>query len=278
MHTTHSEYNDSSITYNHSCFLNLKWTGIEPQTHDGYELIYLKNGDITYLIDGKSYRVKKNSLIITRPGKRHIVLFNSPEIYERYDIILDENAVHMPFLQRIPDNIDVLKLSEYQKTAELFSKMDYYYKYFSGDDYKQLLINLVNEILCNAAIISEHAENSVPTSGYTENPIITAAIEYIENNIGVAFTLEELADELFISKSYLHQIFCEYLKISPQRYISGKRLMLIQKEIRSGQKPTQAYLKYGFSDYSTFYRAYKKLFGYSPSEEGMHETVRKIII
>ncbi len=278
MHTTYSEYNDSSISYNHSCFRNLKWTGIEPQTHDGYELIYLKNGDITYLIDGKSYRVKKNSLIITRPGKRHIVLFNSPEVYERYDIILDESMVLASFIERIPDNIDVLKLGEYQKTAELFSKMDYYYKHFNGDDYRQLLINLINEILCNVAIISEHTDNSVPTTGYSENPIITSAIEYIENNIGVGFTLDALANELFISKSYLHQLFCEYLKISPQRYISGKRLMLIQKEIRSGEKPTEAYLKYGFCDYSAFYRAYKKEFGYPPSEEGMHETIREIII
>ena len=278
MHTTLSAYNDTNITYNHSCFYNLKWTGIEPQTHDGYEMIYLKNGDLTYLVDGKSYRVKKNSLIFTRPGKRHIVLFNSSEVYDRYDIIIDENQLMSAFKELIPDSIDVLKLGDYQHISELFSKMDNYFNHFDNDTYKKLLINLSNEILCNIAIISEKKEAPVPTSGFTENPIITAAIEYIDRNIDTIFSLDTLANELFISKSYLHQLFCEHLKISPQKYISGKRLMLLQKEIRSGKKPTEAYIKYGFSDYSTFYRAYKKHFGYPPSEEGMHESVREIII
>lgn len=275
MHTTYSEYNDSSISYNHSCFNTLRWTGIEPQTHDGYELIFLKNGDITYLIDGKSYRVKKNSLIIIRPGKRHIILFNSPVVYDRYDIIFDENIIPRGVAAGIPDSIDVAVLGEYPKVAELFGKMDYYYQHFGGEDFKNILSQLINEIFYNMIIISRRP-GSVTDSSFTENPVVTAAVDYIENNIGSDLSLDVLCNELFISKSYLHQLFSEHLKISPQKFITAKRLMLIQKEIRSGTRPTEAYLNYGFSDYSTFYRAYKKHFGYPPSEEAEREIVREI--
>jgi AraC-like DNA-binding protein len=51
---------------------------------------------------------------------------------------------------------------------------------------------------------------------------------------------------------------------------------MAQREISFGAKPTDVYVKCGFSDYSTFYRAYKNQFGKPPSEKG--DTEHTIVV
>ena len=51
-----------------------------------------------------------------------------------------------------------------------------------------------------------------------------------------------------------------------------KRLIYAQKLIVKGQKPSKTYSDSGFSDYSSFYKAYLKFFGYPPSEEKVNRS------
>ena len=111
---------------------------------------------------------------------------------------------------------------------------------------------------------------------YTAHPIVVRAVEYINRNLHRDFCLDALCDELFITKSYLHQLFVKYLQMCPKKYIITKQLALAQREIRGGVRPTDVFIDCGFSNYSTFYRAYKNHFGYAPSEEGKREIVREI--
>ena len=101
--------------------------------------------------------------------------------------------------------------------------------------------------------------------------------EYIDSYMHTGLSLDTLCKELYISKSYLHQLFMRYLQISPKRYITSKRLLAAQLAIRSGARPTDIYTKFGFLEYSSFYRAYCKQFGYAPSEELSRQVVREIL-
>ena len=105
---------------------------------------------------------------------------------------------------------------------------------------------------------------------------IDKAIEYIEKNITQNFTLETLCNQLYINKSHLHRLFLKHLQITPKKYITSKRLEFAQKLLRRGAKPIDVYLYCGFSEYSTFFRDYKKHFGYSPSQEADKKIKREI--
>jgi AraC-like DNA-binding protein len=154
--------------------------------------------------------------------------------------------------------------------------MDYYCKHFEGDELKKILADLVEEIFYNIIIVTEKYPQNKLNGNYTANPIIASVIEYIDNNISRHFTIEDLCNELFVSKSYLHQLFLRHMQMSPQKYVNSKRLLMAQKEIRAFAKPTEVFAKCGFSDYSSFYRAYKKFFGYPPSEEHDRKIFRVI--
>ena len=81
----------------------------------------------------------------------------------------------------------------------------------------------------------------------------------------------------YISKSYLHYIFENQLNITPKKYILSKKLLHAQQDIRNGDNPTQVYSNYGFLNYSSFYRAYIKRFGYSPSNEFQGKNTKCIL-
>ena len=55
--------------------------------------------------------------------------------------------------------------------------------------------------------------------------------------------------------------------ISLMKYIRQKRLLMARHLLEKGERPLSIYSKCGFSDYTTFYKAYVKYFGKAPSED-----------
>ena len=78
--------------------------------------------------------------------------------------------------------------------------------------------------------------------------------------------MERLADEFYVSKYHIAHVFKENVGLSIHQYITKKRLCLCQEAIRAKMNITEVYHAYGFGDYSSFYRAFKKEFGISPKE------------
>ena len=156
--------------------------------------------------------------------------------------------------------------------CSLFQKIDYYLKTLEPEELENILLHIIQEALYNVRLASKtrHLNN------YRVNPLINDAIKYIDANILKPLTIDTISEELHITKGYLHKLFVKYLQIPPRQYILSKKLAIAQRELRMGAKATDVYLTCGFTDYSTFYRCYKKQFGHAPSEEINATIVREI--
>ena len=99
------------------------------------------------------------------------------------------------------------------------------------------------------------------------NPMLTKAIAYIRANLFIIRSISEISDSLFITESYLFEIFKKALHISPKKYITAKCLLTAKREPDLGAAPTQIYRKMVFSGYAAFYRSYTAFFGHAPSKE-----------
>ncbi|MBQ7820448.1 MAG: helix-turn-helix transcriptional regulator [Bacteroidales bacterium] len=116
----------------------------------------------------------------------------------------------------------------------------------------------------NAALASKDIRQ---THTCSVNILVNQALTFIDNNITKPISIDTICNSLYITKSHLHRLFIKHLNISPKQYILSQKLLLAKNEIFLGNKPTDVYLTYGLSNYSTFYRDYKKYFEHSQSEE-----------
>ena len=90
---------------------------------------------------------------------------------------------------------------------------------------------------------------------------------YINTHLADSLHLEDICEQFYISKSQLQRNFNSNLGITIGDYILTKRLIYAQSLIKKGKKPTEIFLQCGFQNYSGFFKAYKKHFGHSPSQE-----------
>lgn len=88
---------------------------------------------------------------------------------------------------------------------------------------------------------------------------------YVEEHLTEDIRLDRLADELYVSKYYLSHTFKERMGIPIHQYIIRKRLELARERLRQGVPATNLWLELGFSDYSGFFRSFKKEYGMSPT-------------
>lgn len=79
------------------------------------------------------------------------------------------------------------------------------------------------------------------------------------------FSLDDVSGHMRLSGSHICQEFQEYMKTTIMAFVRAKRVMYANSLLKKGQKPNDVYKDCGFADYSTFFRAYKRILGQSPS-------------
>lgn len=266
------DYHQKDVLYSHNAKPH-PTDSFKFHTHDICELIFLKQGNVSAVIDGKEYKLYENSLVIFKPNVVHRIKINDDTTYERIAILFDEKIIGANAYNKINKNLHVVNFTGNNYMLDVFKKLDYYLSILPEEDFYVILKNLIEEILYNLTMIKS---KDYETNYNVINPVINGAIEYIENNYKSNITIDDICKELFISKCHLHHLFMNILKVSPKKYINSKRLSEARILIRSGQKPIDIYSLCGFTDYGTFYRNYKNHFGHIPSRENEFEIERKM--
>lgn len=262
-----------SITYNHIVISSLSdadTANFTVHCHEGCELIFFLSGNVKYVAEGRTYKLTRGDVVVSRPSMMHMISPEKDAAYERYALIVDVRSLPSGLWARLKHGRDVYHCLTNEKIFELFSRLDYYFGKFPDDEYAQLVQNIAVEILFNLSLIEGEDEIVI-------NSTLERALSYIRENLTRIKDIDEISRALYVTKSHLHHLFTKHLQITPAKYITSKRLLLAQKRIRRGEKPTAVFSECGFEDYATFFRNYKRYFGYSPIMEGRGEISREIV-
>lgn len=257
-----SEYEDSSLFYNHCIKTDQAQQDYRTHYHDMYEILFLKEGDISYLTEEGSHTVDKNSLILTRPRQRHCIRIDKNTPYDRYDLVFAPEESALALLEGFPPELCIIGFDGNPLVIQLFEKMDFYCQKLTGAPLGRILRSLTEEILLQIYLYTQETYRGKAAG---RNPLTVQAVEYIDRNLLTLTDAASICRALGISRSYLYQLFQEDLQTTPKGYIMERRLNLARQEIFLGAKATEVYTQCGFSDYSTFFRAYKRHFGYPPT-------------
>jgi len=250
------------ITYRHHVTKEPPPDAYSMHMHNTYELLYFLAGDATHVIEDRKYKLKKGDLIIIRPLQYHFIQIDSSVDYERYDILFDPHLHGIEGTELISDDLEVINLTSNPLADNIFQKCDAYRKECSTEQFHRLLPHLLSELFYN---ISLFASESNAKEIASLSPMISSALRYINEHLCTLSGVEEVANHLFISESYLFRMFKNELHQTPKKYILEKRLLMAQKKILSGEKPSTVATECGFGDYTVFYRNYLSRFGHPPS-------------
>jgi YesN/AraC family two-component response regulator len=243
--------------------------------HDGYEIYYFVSGDVTYYIEGTSYKLHPNDLLLINPTELHRPLLGSKCIYERkvmnfskdflqelnfkdYNLFrcLDERPSGknnlIPSYEVLANNINLLIESIEKCTTNNPSQNILRKTYVT-----QLLITLNN-------IIDSNKNDLIILNKSNER--IASIIQYINDNLDSNLSLGILEDKFYVTKFYLCHKFKEITGFTLNEYITYKRIMKSRELIKLSYPLTEIHKLVGFSDYSNFYKAFKKANGISPRE------------
>ena len=256
MNSTRTE----NFFYRHS--VTTPWRkGESSHTHSQYELLYFMRGDAHHVVEDRVYKLSRGDLVIVQPGTYHDIRFDGDREYERVNILFDAQALGLLHVERLAEHIEVVSLADRPDTAAIFTKMERYHDALPEEEFVRAATHLLFELFYDLSIDEQERRR------YSKlHPMLSEALSYIADNLFSIQSVEEIAEALHVTESYLFRLFREELKTSPKKYVTDKRLLAAQGMLRLGRRPTEVFVECGFTDYTSFFRSYKKFFGVAPSK------------
>lgn len=147
--------------------------------------------------------------------------------------------------KQLAKSIEKMLLYKDTSTTSTFRQMECFYGFIS--------------------LLTECIREPVPT-GATKNDYITQCTEYVKKHLSEPFTVQDLAKELRLNRSYLTLLFKNNLDISPHDYIVQCRLNQACRLLESTQLPVEAVaLQCGYASNNTFSKSFQKNMLMSPT-------------
>lgn len=248
---------------------------VESHTHDYYEFYFFLEGDVSMEIENELYRLRCRDMVLIPPHrKHHAVIGNHALPYRRFvfwisrdycNRLIERSASFGYLMQRVElsgDYIfhnDVITFNAIQfKIFQLIEEMQM--ERFGREARVPLL---AEELLLHLNRVVYDVQN--PASAKDEG-LYQNLIYYIDEHLDEDLSLEKLAGAFFVSRYYIAHVFKEQAGLPVHQYILKKRMQASKEAILGGESISQIYSRFGFKDYSSFYRAFKREYGVSPKE------------
>jgi AraC-like DNA-binding protein len=255
---------------------------LKPHSHDYYECYLFIEGDVTMEIfnthgESSLYEMAPGDLMLVPPGISHHALMhnNSSKDYKRFVFWISRDCCN----SLMQESVDYMYLLQ---KAEAFHKYIYHLAPASFHLVESKFLRLLEEkssdrygslamshlCLCDLILTINRIvyDDDHIHSGTDELALFQNILSYVESNLEDTLSLDDIAGQFFISKYYVAHLFKDTLGISLHQYIIKKRLDECRNAIVTGASITGTYEKFGFRDYSSFFKAFKKEYGMSPKE------------
>ncbi len=267
------ETSDFELFYYH----NNNPVEVDFHNHNFYEIYLFLSGNVTYIIEGKSYKLKPKDILIINNKELHKAFVESGVPYER--IVIWLNPEYVKSLSS--DKTDLLTVfdTSLRESYNLLRLRPDITEYIYGIAEKLgVVINsktFGNDILREAYIIEllvymnrayQISRKNGMDLDVVNNDKIDNIIQYINANLDSDLTLQTLSSRFYLSKFHLLREFKKYTGYTIHKYIQQKRLILARELLKNCKQVTEVCNKCGFGDYSNFIRAFKKEYGLSPKK------------
>ncbi len=248
----------------------------EHHYHDFSKIIIFIDGNVVYNIEGKSYKLKPWDVLFVPGNQVHKPIIAPDEEYERI-VIWINNAFLEEHGNAENDLLTCFNIARENRHLVRLGEN-------SLSSIKAILSRIENEIknkqfgsviLGNALFVQFMVyvnrlqlkpDKQVESIEVEYDEQIQKVIQYINSNLDGDLGISNLAAMFYINKYYLMHKFKANTGYSIHSYVNNKRMQKSAELIKTGAAPSEAASQCGFNDYSSFVRAFSKMFGASPKK------------
>ena len=258
-------YNSKNLDVEHQHIESSGSKNFRLHSHAYFEICYFIKGSAVYHIEGNQYPLLPGDIVLLRPNEAHYIQIMPGEPTERillsfgnnlYTYLDPTERLAPPFINRDPGTRNLYRPSDFPELA----LTEHFERLITDDNRSHVLICLLqlledlNKAFCHMFSYEQRTET-----------METKLIRLINDNFHLNLTLQELADRFYISRAQLCRRFQKATGTSLGRYLNDKRLTAAQQLLNQGRTASDVCAMCGFRDYSSFYRAYTRHFGHSPT-------------
>ena len=231
-------------------------------SHPFCEILFVLSGKGQTIINGTSYDINKGDIIIYNANTPHNEFTPASEGFElAFFGITNFKIGNLPS--------DVL-IEEGQcpvlHTKGTSEKFEFYFRSLVDEVYENMPYGeLMAKYWARLILIGILRIANISEAKFVTNAIFTRIHQYLTNNFASIESMEQICEELKISKYYLSHVFKNYMGTPPMQYVTAKRISYAKKLLQeTDHSATVIGEMCGYKDHVLFFKAFKKAEGMTP--------------
>ena len=256
-------------------YSDLHFSSVGRHSHSYTEVYLFCEGKVDMEIRGRRHPLHPGDVLVLPPGTEHRAIVRSGETsYRRFVFWLSEGfcetlraeaGAYLYLFDRAREKRDyVIPMDPLEFNglrSQLFTLLEELHTDRFGRD-AQIGLHVRTLLLTLSRTVWQRDNRQAKRETRSSYQLIT---DYIAENLSGDLSLDALSRELFLNKYHIAHLFQENTGLSVHQYITKKRLAACVDAMQSGQRINDVYHQFGFLNYSSFYRAFLKEYGCSPS-------------
>lgn len=253
--------------------------------HDFNKIIIFISGDVTYIIEGKSYTLKPWDILLVGRNDVHQPIISPNIAYERIVLWLNPHFLDAHKRNQCDLQNCFTLATERKMNMIRLNKTDIPSLQQTLDDLEEAIqdSSFGNEILKNSIFIQLMVKINRLFFGVDIkkklddikfDTRIESILDYINNNLDSDLSIDSISNMFFLNKYYLMHLFKKETGFTLYSYIQKKRVIKATDYLKSGLQAGEVCSLCGFGDYSSFVRTFKKEYKLSPMQYYKEYTAR----
>ncbi|ELC8350889.1 AraC family transcriptional regulator [Clostridium perfringens] len=252
--------------------MNVDECGIEqgiPGLGYNYEVLknavihYVTKGYGTFKFNGKVFNLKQGDIFILLKGMQVEYVASIDDPWEYYWIGFSGSNANEYLNRTSITNSCVANCKENSKIPQIILNMCEISKTYNPSRSDDIL--LLKELYSLLYALIEEFPKPFEYKDKELHTYIQDALNFINFNYMHSITVQEIADYVNLSRSYLYKMFIKNLGISPQRYLINLRMYKATLLLKGTKLPIgEVASSVGYSDSLLFSKTFSKHFSMSP--------------
>lgn len=225
--------------------------------HDFHKIIVFVSGKVTYHIEGKTYQLKPQDILLVSQGAIHKPEIDPSIPYERYIFWIRDDLsspeLNTCFQKANDRSFNLIRLDSalQEKLKDLLPEIEHSLRDTQFGDsilskalFAQFMI-YINRIFLKSSTAPDQ-------KSYSSDSQVEQLLKYINRNLSENLSIDHLAERFFFSKYHMMRKFKKETGYTIHNYIISKRLLHARSLIAQGIPVMKAAMQSGFQDYTAF--------------------------